>query len=658
MFEFMQKHRKIVMVFTIIFIGIPLAFFVPGIGGSSRDQDIAMGMLPVVEVGDTVVTSGEFLELYGQYTDLRTQQGMSTEAIDMLADGTIDQIVDQLVQRAMVTRGSASDPVLADREFLQERLKEYSLFQDQSGEFSPALYNQWVEGNTRMGTSWDSVFESVAEDVKRESYVKLLEASAFVPESDVREMFVRSKQMVKVKYLPVTPDTTRSEEQLKAHFDENKDMYQTLEGRTIDYVSFSLVPPLPSEVSEAITRARAGEDFAALVEEYSVGADKYDGGDMGWIEVTEEPTPQQEAIFALEPGQVSDPVESFTEIHVYKLEEERIREEDDTMEVRARRIVFRPSISAEERMAIENKANAFLDKVKSMGDDLRAAATEEGLSVSTTPAFDPSMTEIEGIHENDVLAIRQGTLPLLQDEVTSTVVSGVKNLYVAKVASMIEPRPKTFEEAREDVERDAEMAYRMTDEYRDIVQGILEKVESDAESLADVARVAPELADVEIGETREFGAGDMLFQDGLFWNAQEAFALVIDAEPGTIQGPITDFRQEQYFLELVEVIEPEPEVLEAEWQESKADMVDAMRTRANTERQLDYLQYKSEQAQHVDGIVMRYDDAINEILGIDETQFVVPADDRILEELESTLDPVVDDAPADEAPAAEESTTE
>ena len=86
-------------------------------------------------------------------------------------------------------------------------------------------------------------------------------------------------------------------------------------------------------------------------------------------------------------------------------------------------------------------------------------------------------------------------------------------------------------------------------------------------------------------------------------------------------------------LELVEVIEPEPEVLEAEWQEARADNVEAARQRAITERQLDYFQYMSERAQHTEGIVMRHNDAINEILGINDTEFIAPSDDAILDEL-------------------------
>lgn len=646
MLEFMMKYRRSVMIFIFVFVGIPMALMVPGTGGMGGD-DAMSGRLPIVEVGDTVVTSAEFLDLYNRYTDMRRTQGQPIDAVSMMADGTVDQIVEQLIQDAVLQRGASKNPVIPDREFLAERLKEYSDFQDpQTGEFQPALYNQWVQGTTRAGVSWDAIYEQVAQDVKRESYLSLIEASAFVDEANVHEVFVRSKQKVRAKYLQIAPDTTRTEEQLREHFEEND--YETLEGRTIDFVTFSLTPPLPPEVDEVISRARGGEDFAALVEEYSVGADKYDGGDMGWIEVTEDPTPQQEAIFALEVGEVSEPVESFTEIHIYKVEDERIREEDDTLEVHARRIVFRPSLSAEAKTAIENEAKAFLENVQAADGDLRGAASEAGLTVETSGAFDSSTTEIEGIHQNDVFAIRRNVLPLSEGEVTSTIVTGMKNLYVAKVASILEPRPMTFEEAREDVERDAENAYKQTEEYLNLRSEYANAIQAEAESLADIATVVPELADQEIKESPEFGPGDMLFNEGLFWNPQEAFALVVDAQPGTAVGPLTDFQGEQYMLELVEVIQPDEEQLQTEWQEIRDEMLTNARDRANMERRLDYLQYMSDRAQNVDGIVMRHDDAIRAVLGTDDaTQFMPEVDDEaILEELsvegESVTDVVVD----------------
>ncbi|MFP6582455.1 MAG: peptidylprolyl isomerase [Candidatus Hydrogenedentota bacterium] len=615
----MQKHRRIVMVFIILFVGLPLAFMVPGVGSSDRDVSLVQGTLPVITVGDTVVTAGEFMQLYTQYTDQQSRSGFPTDPVVLWNDGSVQRIVEQLIQRAMIAHGASGNPVHPEKEYLSKQLQGYAMFKDATGQFNPALYNQWVEGNTRGGISWDNVFSQVAEDTNRAAYLELIQASSFVAEGEIRDQYVRSQQKLKVKYVAIAPNTDRSEEQLQAFYDEEPERFNTLEARRIEFVSFPIVAPEPADAQTALERARAGEDFVRLVEEYSMGSDNHLGGDMDWIAVTDTPTPQQEVIFALSEGEVSDVFEFGTQYHIYKVEETRINEEDDSMEVHARRIVFIPTIEAEEIAAKREEADAFLVSVGDADGDLAVAASAAGLLVSTSGAFDVATFDIEGFHNNDVFSIRQAMSPLVLGEVSANVIRGRRNLFVAKVVEIIEPKLQTLEEAREDVEAAAIIAYKLTEDYRDEVNGYVSRISAEAETLDDIATVVPEL-ETEIKETREFGVGDFLFSDGIFWNSQEAFALMIGKEPGSIAGPLVDFQQVSHFLELVERNEPEESVMEEQWQEAKVIQLANARLNADTERQLDYLQYLSEQAQHVQGLVYRDDNAIKTLLGLDQPQ--------------------------------------
>ncbi len=69
-------------------------------------------------------------------------------------------------------------------------------------------------------------------------------------------------------------------------------------------------------------RAAAGEDFASLAEQYSEDqGSAARGGDLNFFERGTMVPPFEEAAFALEPGEVSDVVESQFGLHVIRLEE-------------------------------------------------------------------------------------------------------------------------------------------------------------------------------------------------------------------------------------------------------------------------------------------------------------------------------------------------
>ena len=76
-------------------------------------------------------------------------------------------------------------------------------------------------------------------------------------------------------------------------------------------------------------RALAGEDFAALAKKYSQepGADK-SGGDLGYFGKGQMVAPFEEAAFKLQPGQISDPVETPFGIHIIKVEDRKMQSFD------------------------------------------------------------------------------------------------------------------------------------------------------------------------------------------------------------------------------------------------------------------------------------------------------------------------------------------
>ena len=78
------------------------------------------------------------------------------------------------------------------------------------------------------------------------------------------------------------------------------------------------------KAEEALTRAKAGEPFEKLAQEYSQDpGSAQQGGDLGWFGKGRMVAPFDSASFALQPGQLSGIVETQFGYHVIKVEEKR-----------------------------------------------------------------------------------------------------------------------------------------------------------------------------------------------------------------------------------------------------------------------------------------------------------------------------------------------
>ena len=77
-----------------------------------------------------------------------------------------------------------------------------------------------------------------------------------------------------------------------------------------------------------LKRARAGEDFAKLAQEFSAAQNKNRGGDLGWFGHGKIPPDLEEAAFALKPGQISDIVQTNFGFVIIKVEERRTEKQE------------------------------------------------------------------------------------------------------------------------------------------------------------------------------------------------------------------------------------------------------------------------------------------------------------------------------------------
>lgn len=88
-----------------------------------------------------------------------------------------------------------------------------------------------------------------------------------------------------------------------------------------------------TKAEDVLKRVRAGEDFGELAKQFGSDGTKDKGGDLGWGKRGDWVKPFEEAAFSLQPGQVSDLVETDFGYHIIKVDEKRKGKDDKGAEI-------------------------------------------------------------------------------------------------------------------------------------------------------------------------------------------------------------------------------------------------------------------------------------------------------------------------------------
>ena len=338
----------------------------------------------------------------------------------------LDGMIDALVVRMMADEAGIA---VSDAQ-LRKAIADIPAFQV-GGRFDPQQYQLALASQVPQRTPQQ--FEQLLrEDLQRAMIPQGVMASAFATEGEVEHLLrlLGEQRDVAFAVIPAPePDTGAvGAEEIQAWYDGHADAYRSPERVTVEYVEIRSAdlpePPVdeaalrqryeaekvrfgePEErlashilvqvpadadaAAQAAAKAEAeklaaeaaaeGADFAALAREHSDdNVTAAGGGELGWVTEDTVAEPFAEALFAMQPGEVSAPVRTEYGWHVIQLRE--VKEGSTIPFEQVRDELAREQQQASRERAFNDLASRLVDQVYKNPTSLAPAAQAAGLQV-------------------------------------------------------------------------------------------------------------------------------------------------------------------------------------------------------------------------------------------------------------------------------------
>ncbi len=337
------------------------------------------------------------------------------------------------------------------------------------GQFDYQRYLQTM-ADPANAPMWAQVEQVVRPQVRTAMIQEMITSAARITQDEIKYSFLSARETARFGFVAVSsssfPDSLVevSDAEVDEYYKSHAYRFKTDERRGLKLALFSKDiteedwERVKSESQDFANEAReAGKDFADLARSYSEGPSASDGGDIGYIDVTNLDSLYVKGALALEIGETSDPVRSSFGWHVIKLIEMKDKDgkvttdKDKAFSIHTAHILSQVKSSDATKDNAERHARDFRNLAETKG--IQAAADELGVELKVIPpvrrsdpiqylgtnyfasewAFNAEKGDISGIYDNPsnffVLELTDiqpaGSTPL--DDVRVGIKSLVKN---------------------------------------------------------------------------------------------------------------------------------------------------------------------------------------------------------------------------------------
>ncbi|AWF80831.1 peptidylprolyl isomerase [Microbulbifer sp. A4B17] len=425
--------------------------FFTGASGGAADA--------VAEVNGEKITNLDLQRAIQNRRNMIISQYGEDVPADLISDEQLrEPVLRQLVSSAVMRQAAQDSGMVMSSAAVDRAIVGIPAFQV-NGSFDPQMYRDALR---RMGYSPAGFRQIMENDMALEQYANSVVESAFTTQADAEQIVAASMEERDFDYvvMPVEgllAETQVSDAEIEQYYQENQGQYQRPEQVAVEYIE--LTPEVFAgniDISESDIRAQyeqeltgfesklrrraahilleeadaekiaeiqgkldAGEDFAELAKTYSqdVGSAE-EGGELGYTTGDVFPEAFEQALAALEVGQVSAPVTTDSGTHFIKLLEVE-QSEPPSFEERQVAIENRLRESVAEREFVD--ALSRLADLAYNADNLAEPAEELGVPLKTANLF--SRESASGVLSNGQVIEAAFSAEVKEDGNTSDVIN-------------------------------------------------------------------------------------------------------------------------------------------------------------------------------------------------------------------------------------------
>jgi peptidyl-prolyl cis-trans isomerase D len=464
------------------------AFAIWGIGPGM----LAGSTRTVAKVGDTEVPTQAYANaVQRQAQQLQQQFGgqMSTDEIIRMMDLDYN-ILNQMVSDAAISEHMSEMGLRATETQLAKEIRSFEAFQAPDGSFSPEMMDRALQN---AGFTKEELYNDLRRGIARNQLMGSMGAATLLPRSTAEQLYIwqaerRRAAMINFSASDITGIAEPTEEELLAHYEASKAGYMTPERRSyryimltpdqfadkVDLIEDDILAAYENRADEYITAESrelqqvsfpSEEEAAAFAEKVAAGADFVEAGaeatsftadeiSLG-VNTREEVSSTfsaatADAVFALEEGSVSAPIEGIAGWSVFKVTAVNAGSSVSLDEVRAE---IEASLRAERAIDLMFDFLPQLEDTVAEDGTLAPVAEKLNLALATVTGVDAQGTNASG----DQVVTQQNEYAVMQDAFQLEVGmepsvkdldprDNTKGLYLVELTEIQEPSERTYEE--------------------------------------------------------------------------------------------------------------------------------------------------------------------------------------------------------------------